>query len=184
MRIDGTLTKWNDDRGFGFITPTQGGAEVFVHISAFPKGGQRPQVGEPLSFEIEVGKDGKKRAKNILCPARSSVGRGHHRKPDRQREKQGLWGRVVPLIVVVSLGAYGYGEYSRRPTTQAPTLAQPANRQESLARFRCDGRTHCSQMTSCAEATFFLKNCPSPEMDGDGDGVPCEQQWCNSPFAK
>lgn len=46
------------------------------------------------------------------------------------------------------------------------------------AAFRCDGRTHCSQMTSCAEATYFLAHCPGVSMDGDNDGVPCEQQWC------
>jgi hypothetical protein len=45
-------------------------------------------------------------------------------------------------------------------------------------RFSCDGRTHCSQMTSCEEATFFLRHCPGTKMDGDGDGIPCEQQWC------
>lgn len=44
--------------------------------------------------------------------------------------------------------------------------------------FRCDGRTHCSQMHSCAEATFFLNNCPGVKMDGNRDGVPCEKQWC------
>ncbi|MCU0805033.1 MAG: excalibur calcium-binding domain-containing protein [Burkholderiales bacterium] len=33
-------------------------------------------------------------------------------------------------------------------------------------------------MTSCAEATFFLSNCPGVKMDGDGDGIPCEEQWC------
>ena len=44
--------------------------------------------------------------------------------------------------------------------------------------FRCDGRTHCSQMTSCAEATYFLRNCPNTEMDGNNDGIPCERQWC------
>ena len=43
----------------------------------------------------------------------------------------------------------------------------------------CDGRTYCSQMTSCKEATFFLNNCPDTKMDGDNDGVPCEQQWCH-----
>jgi len=43
---------------------------------------------------------------------------------------------------------------------------------------RCDGRTRCSQMTSCAEATWFLKNCPGVQMDGNHDGVPCERQWC------
>jgi hypothetical protein len=48
--------------------------------------------------------------------------------------------------------------------------------------FHCDGRVYCSQMTSCAEATFFLENCPGVKMDrdrnGQGDGVPCEKQWC------
>jgi hypothetical protein len=45
--------------------------------------------------------------------------------------------------------------------------------------FKCDGRTHCSQMTSCDEAIFFLQNCPNVEMDGNHDGEPCEKQWCN-----
>lgn len=44
--------------------------------------------------------------------------------------------------------------------------------------FRCDGRTYCSQMTSCAEATYFLRNCPNTKMDGNNDGIPCERQWC------
>jgi hypothetical protein len=47
------------------------------------------------------------------------------------------------------------------------------------AQYRCDGRTHCSQMTSCDEAKFFLKNCPGTKMDGDKDGIPCEKQWCH-----
>jgi hypothetical protein len=45
-------------------------------------------------------------------------------------------------------------------------------------RFACDGRNRCSQMSSCEEATFFLRNCPNQETDGDHDGVPCENQWC------
>ncbi len=49
----------------------------------------------------------------------------------------------------------------------------------SNQKFRCDGRTYCSQMTSCAEATYFLRNCPNTKMDGNHDGVPCERQWCN-----
>nr|WP_309251293.1 excalibur calcium-binding domain-containing protein [Pseudomonas fluorescens] len=44
--------------------------------------------------------------------------------------------------------------------------------------FKCDGRKYCSQMTSCAEATNFLQNCPGMKMDGDSDGIPCEAQWC------
>lgn len=48
----------------------------------------------------------------------------------------------------------------------------------SAQKFRCDGRMHCSQMTSCEEAEFFLHNCPNTKMDGNHDGVPCERQWC------
>ena len=47
-----------------------------------------------------------------------------------------------------------------------------------LGAFKCDGRTRCSQMHSCAEAMYFLENCPGVEMDGEGDGIPCERQWC------
>ena len=35
MQSTGTLKSWNDDRGFGFIEPTHGGQEIFVHIKAF-----------------------------------------------------------------------------------------------------------------------------------------------------
>ena len=45
--------------------------------------------------------------------------------------------------------------------------------------MKCDGRTYCSQMTSCSEAKFVLKNCPHTSMDGNNDGVPCQKQWCN-----
>lgn len=44
--------------------------------------------------------------------------------------------------------------------------------------FTCDGRQHCAQMTSCAEATYFIQHCPNTKMDGNNDGIPCEQQWC------
>ena len=52
------------------------------------------------------------------------------------------------------------------------TKAMYANLESS--RFTCDGRQYCSQMTSRAEAVFFINNCPNTKMDGDRDGVPCE----------
>lgn len=43
-RQQGVLVDWNDERGFGFITPSAGGSRVFVHVSGFPRG-QRPVSG-------------------------------------------------------------------------------------------------------------------------------------------
>jgi uncharacterized membrane protein YsdA (DUF1294 family)/cold shock CspA family protein len=65
MRFDGILKSWNDDRGFGFIEPRLGGQEIFAHIKSFPNGTGRPTIGLSLSFEVELGADGKKRAKAI-----------------------------------------------------------------------------------------------------------------------
>lgn len=62
---------------------------------------------------------------------------------------------------------------------QAAGATGPPTQAEQRSSFRCDGRTHCSQMTSCAEAKYFLANCPGVKMDGDRDGTPCEQQWCH-----
>ena len=186
MRIEGTLAKWNDERGFGFISPTKGGTpDVFVHVSAFPKDGQRPSIGELLTFEIETDKDGKKRATNLLFPNRVIRFSTRQTKPSGRRENSGFLGRIISLAVVIALAIYGYGKYAHRIAAQesvvAPqeSVAVHSNENTVSSAYKCDGRTYCSQMTSCAEATFFLKSCPDVKMDGNHDGVPCEQQWCN-----
>ncbi|MFL6710771.1 MAG: excalibur calcium-binding domain-containing protein [Massilia sp.] len=63
----------------------------------------------------------------------------------------------------------------------APRLPLSAPAAETS--FSCDGRKYCSQMRSCAEATYFLRNCPDTKMDGDHDGIPCEQQYCSASYA-
>lgn len=80
-RHHGTLTAWNDDRGFGFVTPVGGGHTVFVHISAFPRGGARPRQGERLSFELGESTDGRPEAQRVA---------DRHPEPDhRTRQTQG-----------------------------------------------------------------------------------------------
>jgi cold shock CspA family protein len=191
MRLDGMLIKWNDDRGFGVIAPTQGGAEVFIHISSFPRDGQRPRIGELLSFEIDVGGDGRKRAKAVSRPVRAAALRTRERRPGAPRQRRSRLGRILPLVILAALGAYGYGEYSKRASVRATAPdSAPASgarligSEGAALAFKCDGRIHCSQMTSCVEATFFLRSCPGVKMDGDNDGIPCEQQWCTSPLAR
>lgn len=91
------------------------------------------------------------------------------------------------LLAIVILGALawsGYKSYQSNSTAEigdrqpfGPAQVGRETSPESAA-FSCDGRIYCSQMTSCAEATYFLQHCPGVKMDGGGDGVPCESQWC------
>ena len=64
------------------------------------------------------------------------------------------------------------------PSDVARVKQLEAEQAAANPRYRCDGRTLCSQMTSCAEAKFFLARCPNVHMDGDRNGIPCERQWC------
>ena len=75
MRFTGTLKTWNDERGFGFLEPVQGGQEIFVHIKAFPSGTGRPSVGQVLTFEVQTGSDGKKMAREVQYPRRKRQSR-------------------------------------------------------------------------------------------------------------
>lgn len=191
MRIEGSLKQWNDDRGFGFIVPNGGGPEVFVHVSAFPRDGIRPRIGERLSFEIETGADGKKQAKHLLCHDRTTVGQTAQRprplRRDNARRGTGWLGRLLPALLIAGVGYYGYNTYLQRQ--QFAASANPAPRLETAApraaipepsaqSFSCVGRQHCSQMNSCAEAEYFLRHCPDVKMDGDYDGRPCETGPC------
>ena len=86
-----------------------------------------------------------------------------------------------PEIIIGEKSKTGSNEswFSKLGKSLTPSSTSRSENSTNKGQFRCDGRTHCSQMTSCQEATFFLKNCPGTKMDGDGDGVPCEKQWCH-----
>lgn len=195
IRIYGKLKTWNADKGFGFITPDNGGQEVFVHISNYPCQGGKPVIGEALSFDVALNPEGKKKAINVQRPrlqATSTV-RLEARKSPRNRSTGGLAG----LIVFGVLLYFGHQMLTPSRNSDIAPLATPATTPVAtpfatqrdttttpVASFSCDGRRHCSQMTSCAEATFFLRHCPDTKMDGDNDGIPCEEQWCSGPLAR
>lgn len=184
MRLTGTLRSWNDERGFGFIAPAHSDTEVFVHVSAFPRDGTRPTIGERLSYELDRGRDGKPQAVRVIrSDLRAS---SPHRKRERSspKSKPNWFGLVVVFAFLGVGGIWGYkhfAQWQHRRDLSAQPISVPvgvSTSSESPSTFRCDGRAYCSQMTSCAEAKWFINNCPGTKMDGNNDGIPCQEQWC------
>ncbi len=61
----GTVKFFNQDKGFGFITPDSGGADVFVHVSAL-QGSTALREGQKVSYEVgQDRKTGKSKAENV-----------------------------------------------------------------------------------------------------------------------
>lgn len=60
------IVKWfNDSKGFGFITPEDGGEDLFAHFSAIQSNGFRTLAeGQRVSFDVTTGPKGKQ-ASNI-----------------------------------------------------------------------------------------------------------------------
>ena len=74
-QVDGVITSWNADRGFGLIRPDNGGEDIFLHIKDCAALGDSPQTRQRVSFEIDVGHQGKVRAVRVR-PVRSALNVG------------------------------------------------------------------------------------------------------------
>lgn len=102
MRFEGIVRSWNDERGFGFIEPAQGGDPIFVHVKALAPHAGRPQIHQRVSFEVELGPQGKKRARNVE-PVRTT-------RPSARRQKASPAQRgtatrlVIPGFLLLCLG--------------------------------------------------------------------------------
>lgn len=114
MRIEGHIKTWNDDRGFGFIEPAQGGQEIFVHIKAFTGLRGRPEATQRVTFQVEVGPQGKKRAFNVelMQPKRKAS-----LSTPRRQEGPAQWGTAtlfaLPAFLLLLLAGYAIGHPPR-----------------------------------------------------------------------
>ena len=104
------------------------------------------------------------------------------RRPRARSARSSAWAFVAIACVIVVVGVrYARQLHASERVGEGLHDAVPAGSVVSPnVTYACDGRTRCSQMRSCAEATWVLNHCPGVQMDGNHDGVPCEQQWCTS----
>ncbi|QBF82708.1 cold-shock protein [Shewanella maritima] len=181
----GKLVRWNEEKGFGFIKPTTSAnkKDVFIHISILKHMARKPVVGDQINYFSETQSDGKLKAVKANIEGVAVVAT---HQPNRSRSRRGnrksSSGLLIPTLVILILGIFGFQKYKQVTATPMPTDKNIEQMPfKPVQNFRCEaGKTHCSHMRSCEEAIFYIKNCPDTKMDGDNDGVPCEKQWCNS----
>ena len=65
MRHQGTITRWDDEKGFGFVTRPGESSSVFVHIKAFENRSRRPKDGDAVTYELSKDRSGRQRADTV-----------------------------------------------------------------------------------------------------------------------
>lgn len=111
----GKLKTWKDDRGFGFITPDEGGKDVFLHISTLKNARRRPRVGDTILYQRVTAKGGK-----VQAVQASIEGVAFSRSPTQSRtRKKGLLSTVIGLAI---LGTIALVSNQFRPS-RSPSLS-------------------------------------------------------------
>lgn len=196
--MKGRIVRWEDSKGFGFIKSAEHNKDIFIHASKFPQGQRRPRAGDLVEFDLDIStpKSAAARASLVGEPVKSRK---------RSPSSSIVFGTILlPLVVWLSMDHFSIDftgtpqatppehhqstrealgpRFSESSTSIQPSQSLPSfNSRSSVnnnAQFSCTGKQHCSQMRSCDEAKFYLRNCPNVKIDGDNDGLPCERQLC------
>lgn len=178
MRFDGLFVSGDP--------ATAGGA-----ADAPSRGGRRDAAGQPMSFKVALG------------PGKGGGAVPGTGSPPAERHEQARPSSALVTAALVILAASAGIFYAtmrsegRHDVAASVAAASPApvpheHKTDPVAAARfarpaatsCDGRMRCSQMNSCAEAKYFLANCPAAaEMDSNRNGIPCDTQWCTAAAA-
>lgn len=65
MRLAGRISGWNEDKGYGFVVPHDGGDRAFVHVKAFQFGSRRPVDGDLISYATSKDNRGRVNAVDV-----------------------------------------------------------------------------------------------------------------------
>ena len=180
------IIDWNDAKGYGFARAN--GIKYFVHISALGPVSRSPKIGDTIIVTqfLDTPKGCRITSGTLegvplkeLPEKRTPYARGYFRK---RKLKFALFLAIVSIPLMVY-------QCSQKLIHEQEGFPEPVAefrgnenmgdnyRDNSESNFNCDGRKYCSQMKSYEEALYFLRHCPGTQMDGDGDGIPCERQF-------
>lgn len=118
----GKITSWNDDKGYGFITPSSGEGQVFAHIRAFKYQARRPEVNRLVTYILSADKQGRICAAEVTMSAAPVV----EKSDQGNRAFSSVFAGLLLVVVAVSLyGGFGktkgLRQLSGSPVAQATT---------------------------------------------------------------
>jgi cold shock CspA family protein len=195
MLHQGKLQDWDPVTGMGFVKQDKAGPAIRISSSGFRKTPETLQNGDTIFFQIDI--DAQDQPKAVLA-----YKAGQHSAPTSVVLKpalpllplQHVLSAVVTVFIIAWLGYQSLYLFNAEaalpqdlPQQQIEHQPEPGDAEQplwppiptrSVSQFSCEGKQRCPQMQSCEEAVFYLQNCPDVAIDGDHDGIPCEQQWC------
>ena len=98
-RRAGRITGWDDGKGYGFVTPHDGGARAFVHIKAFQHAPRRPLEGDLISYATQVDGKGRVNAVDVRFAGQCAVA---SKAPPRRAARQRAPARVPRTAIAVA----------------------------------------------------------------------------------
>ena len=124
--MKGTIKWYSQQKGFGFILPEDGSIDLFFHVSEY-KSHEQIENGTEVTFEVGVGKAGKRAAKNVRFSAPPDRGMGakpYYAKPTRRKGELvpkntggaiggGMIGMLLGPVGAVIGGLLGSGGFER-----------------------------------------------------------------------
>lgn len=106
MRVKGKITHWNGQKGYGFITPSSGEKQVFVHISSFNNRHPSPRINQLVDFSLSKDKQGRPCAVNVARPGEQTE--------KKKKSSSQFWSfksAAVLLVVITIAVALAYSKY-------------------------------------------------------------------------
>lgn len=195
MLHQGKLKDWDPARGTGFLQQDKAGPDIHISSTGFRKKPDQLKDGDQIFFQIEVDPQGKAKAVFAYKAGQHFVPAPAVKKPALSSLPfQQLLSVLVSLSILAWLGyllsahaAFSLKSVEEQVETEVLNNGKvvldspvwPPIQNQYYEPFQCEGKQHCSEMLSCDEARFYLKNCPDVLIDGDNDGIPCERQHCD-----
>lgn len=111
MRDQGRLVEWFDDKGYGFIQPSDPAKDrVFLHIKDFAKQGPRPIIGCALDYTVILDERGRYKAQQVMYLKASQTKTSQKKKPSNYQQKNQLQPmQIVCVVYILFLVAFTLG---------------------------------------------------------------------------